>query len=72
MNSTVRQGLVTWMVVYPTITTLLTILEPLLVGLAMPLRTLIVSGLMVTIMVGWAMPIANRKFAQFIDVGFLR
>ncbi|MEM6932103.1 MAG: hypothetical protein AAF526_00815 [Pseudomonadota bacterium] len=53
-----RMAFLTWAVAYPLITSLLLLLEPLVGGLALPLRTLILTALMVPIMVYWAVPAA--------------
>ncbi|MEL6997836.1 MAG: hypothetical protein AAFP68_06195 [Pseudomonadota bacterium] len=50
----------TWLVAYPLITGLLLLLDPLLGDLSLPLRTLVLTGLMVPIMAYWAMPFAVR------------
>lgn len=48
-----------WVTVYPLITALMWILEPFMQGWAMPLRTFLLSILMVPIMVCFAMPLVN-------------
>ncbi len=55
-------ALVTWAVAYPLITSLLLALEPLVGELALPLRTLDLTALMVPIMVYWAVPTAIRMW----------
>lgn len=67
MNDRLRTALITWLVVYPMITALLAILEPWVSGWPMPLRTLLLSALMVPLMVLWAMPLATTKFAAFLN-----
>lgn len=54
-----RMALVTWLVVYPMITSLLAVLEPILGNLAMPLRTLVLTSIMVPAMIYVAMPAAT-------------
>ncbi|MEO1249247.1 MAG: hypothetical protein AAFW76_05345 [Pseudomonadota bacterium] len=61
-----RMAILTWAVVYPLITLLLLILEPLLTGLPMPLRTLALSAIMVPIMVYLAMPAVTSKFSRWL------
>jgi len=51
-----KMALLTWAIVYPLITLLLAILDPLVGELAMPIRTLILSAIMVPAMVYFAMP----------------
>lgn len=61
-----RLALVTWAVVWPLITGLLAALDPFVGGLPTPLRTLILSGLMVPIMSYAAMPLALRALAPWL------
>lgn len=49
----------TWLAVYPLITLLLAALEPLLATWPLPLRTLVVSLVMVPVMVLWVAPAAR-------------
>ena len=51
-----KMALLTWLVVYPLITTLLALLEPLVGSLALPLRTLLLSAIMVPAMAYLALP----------------
>lgn len=55
-----QTALLTWAVAYPLITSLLLVLEPLVGGLALPLRTFVLTALMVPVMVYWAVPAAIR------------
>lgn len=59
-----KQTVLVWLAVYPIITGLVWILEPVLSGMAMPLRTLLLSMLMVPIMVYIAMPLINMLSHQ--------
>ncbi|MEM9062205.1 MAG: hypothetical protein AAGD13_17240 [Pseudomonadota bacterium] len=59
-----QTALLTWAVAYPLITSLLLVLEPLVGGLALPLRTLVLTALMVPIMVYWAVPAAVRTWSR--------
>lgn len=56
-----KMALLTWLVVYPMITVLLAVLEPVLSNAAMPLRTLVLSLVMVPAMVYGAMPFATAR-----------
>ena len=67
MTPKVRMVILTWAVVYPLITGLLAILEPVLTGLPMPLRTLILSAIMVPIMVCLAMPAAISRVSGCLN-----
>lgn len=58
-----RLTLVTWAAGYPLITGLLVLFEPAVSGWPMPLRILLVSGIMVPVMVFWAMPVINAMRA---------
>jgi antibiotic biosynthesis monooxygenase (ABM) superfamily enzyme len=61
-----RLALLTWVVVWPLITALLLALEPLVADLPLPVRTLILSGLMVSIMSYAAMPLALRALRDLL------
>ena len=56
-----KMALLTWLVVYPIITLLLAVSEPLLSDMALPLRTLILSLIMVPTMVYGAMPFVTAR-----------
>ncbi|MDJ0642871.1 MAG: hypothetical protein QNJ15_08640 [Erythrobacter sp.] len=56
----VRMVAVAWIAVWPTITLLLTIVEPLARGWPLPLRTLLVSAVMVPAMVLVLFPAIDR------------
>ena len=64
-----RMAILTWIVVSPLITVLLAILEPLLTGLPMPMRTLVISTIMVPIMVYLAMPAATSRLSGWLNPG---
>lgn len=66
-----RMALLTWLVVYPLITVLIALLEPLLGALPLPLRTLVLTGIMVPAMVYVAMPFAMARFAAWLRSGAL-
>ena len=61
-----KLALLTWGVVYPMITGLLLVLEPLVGGLAMPLRTLVLTAIMVPAMVYLAMPFATTRLDTWL------
>lgn len=69
MNKQTRTTLVTWVVVYPLITSLLLILEPFVGSWPLPFRTLLLSAIMVPLMVLWAMPFAMARFSSFLKPG---
>lgn len=62
-----RMALITWLVVYPMITALLAVLEPVLSNAPMPLRTLILSLIMVPAMVYGVMPFATARLARWLN-----
>ena len=62
-----KMAILTWISVYPIITTLLLVLEPLVGDLPVPVRTLILSALMVPIMAYAALPAVTRLFAGWLD-----
>lgn len=61
-----KLALLTWAVVYPMITVLLIGLEPLVSNLVTPLRTLILTALMVPAMVYVAMPFAKARLKNWL------
>ncbi len=68
MNQNIHKlALLTWAVVYPMITLLLIGLEPLVRDLATPLRTLILTALMVPAMVYVAMPLAKSRLKNWLE-----
>ncbi|MGD1868905.1 MAG: hypothetical protein ACFB0F_05210 [Neomegalonema sp.] len=62
-----KLALLTWVFVYPLITVLLIGLEPLVSGLATPLRTLLLTALMVPAMVYVAMPFAKARLKNWLQ-----
>ncbi|MEM7544993.1 MAG: hypothetical protein AAF367_05600 [Pseudomonadota bacterium] len=62
-----RMAILTWIVVYPLITFLLAILEPVLTGMPMPMRTLVLSAIMVPIMVYLAMPAVTSRLSGWLN-----
>lgn len=61
-----RLALLTWAVAYPLITGLLVALEPLLSGWVLPLKTLVLTAIMVPVMVYCAMPFATARLAGWL------
>lgn len=59
MESRHKTALKTWTIVYPLITILIVLLDPFLQGLALPIRTFILSAIMVPMMVYLAHPMAS-------------
>lgn len=55
-----KQAILTWLIVYPLITFLLSIFEPVMVGWPVPVKTLVLSMVMVPVIVYFAMPAATR------------
>ena len=62
-----KTALLTWAVVYLLITTLLALFEPLLQGLPLPVRTLILTAVMVPAMAYVALPLALRTAAPWLQ-----
>ena len=61
-----RQALLTWAVVYPLITALLNLLDPVLAGWPIYLRTLLLTLMLVPLMVYIAMPLATRALKPWL------
>ena len=59
-----KMAALSWVAVYPLITLLMAGLEPLLSGLFLPLRTLIMSAIMVPVMVYIAIPTLDGFFGD--------
>ncbi len=66
-QNTHKLALLTWAVVYPMITFLLIVLDPLVGNLATPLRTLILTALMVPALVYVAMPFAKARLKNWLQ-----
>ena len=62
-----RCALVIWLAAWPAMTALLFLLEPTVGTWPLPLRTLIVSVLMVPAMVLWLVPALTARLAGFLD-----
>ncbi|MFJ9696343.1 hypothetical protein [Kitasatospora sp. NPDC101183] len=62
-----RRALITWLAVYPAITTAFALLGPHLARLPLPLRTLVMTALVVPVVVYGLMPLllkAERRIAR--------
>ena len=60
-----KLAIVTWLAVYPTITTMLAVFEPLgLLQTPMPVRTLLLTIVLVPLMVFVLVPILSRALAM--------
>ncbi|MEM1075517.1 MAG: hypothetical protein AAF665_18375 [Pseudomonadota bacterium] len=66
-RNTHKLALLTWAVVYPMITLLLIGLEPFVSNLATPVRTFILTALMVPAMVYVAMPFAKTRLKNWLE-----
>ena len=55
-----RSALLTWIAIWPLITALLTLGEPVLAALPLPLRTLLLTGVLVPLMSFIVMPRLTR------------
>lgn len=62
-----RTAALTWAVVYPLITGLMAVLDPILNEMPMPFRTFVLSAIMVPMMNYVTMPMATRKLRQWLD-----
>ena len=62
-----KLALLTWAVVYPLITGILLLLEPVLGDVPVYLRTLLLTAILVPTMVYLAMPLATRLFANWLS-----
>lgn len=56
----------TWLALYPMLTLVLTLTEPLLRTWPLPLRTLVVTAVLVPAMTYGAMPLVQRLFAGWL------
>ena len=61
-----RLALLTWVVVYPVLTVLLYASEPVVRPLPLPLRTFVLSGVLVPFLVYIGMPVATRRFDAWL------
>ncbi|MEL6288415.1 MAG: hypothetical protein AAFQ42_05450 [Pseudomonadota bacterium] len=61
-----RLAVVTWIGVYPVLTVLAVLLDPLLNRAPVPLRTLVMSALLVPAMVFVVVPVSSAIFADWL------
>ena len=61
-----KLALLTWVVVFPMITGLLAVLEPLVGSLPIALRALVLTAIMVPAMVYVAMPFATARLRNWL------
>ena len=61
-----KMAVLTWAIVYPIITALLAGLDPFLSDVAIPLRTLVLTLIMVPVMVYAAMPFATARLRDWL------
>jgi len=65
-----KQAAITWLAIYPTITLVLWLFEPLgLFDLPLPLRTLILTAVLVPVMVFVLMPTLTQLFGGWLRRG---
>jgi antibiotic biosynthesis monooxygenase (ABM) superfamily enzyme len=61
-----KLAIVTWLAVYPTITAMLAVFEPLGLQTPMPVRTLLLTIVLVPLMVFVLVPILSRALAKWL------
>ena len=64
-----KMAVVTWLGVYPLITLLLLALGPLILGLPIPVVTLILSVMLVSLLTFVVMPLLMRAFGPWLRAG---
>jgi len=64
-----KMAVVTWLGVYPLITVLLVALGPLILGLPIPVVTLILSVTLVSLLTFVVMPLLVRAFGPWLRTG---
>ena len=62
-----KMALLTWMMLYPILTVLLALLGPIVGDLALPVRTFLLTAIMVPTMVYLAMPFATSKLNVWLN-----
>lgn len=65
MQARLASALKSWLIVYPLITGLIALLDPILQGIVLPVRTFILSGLMVFLLSGLIHPVLNLVAARW-------
>lgn len=61
-----KQAVITWLAVYPALTATLAVLGPLMETWPLPLRTLLVTLLLVPVVVYVILPLLNRVFRGWL------
>lgn len=61
-----KTALVIWLVIYPTINLIMWLLGDVLSTLILPLRTLLLTGILVPLMVYVLLPLANHWFKGWL------
>lgn len=61
-----KQAVITWIGVYPLLTLTLAVLGPMMEGWPLPLRTLLVTALLVPVLVWGIFPLLNRIFRSWV------
>ena len=64
-----KQAAITWLGVYPTLTVTLALLGPIMETWPLPLRTLLVTLLLVPLLVFMVFPLLNRAFRAWLVAG---
>ncbi len=67
MSDRQKAVILNWLAAYPVITILLAVLDPILPDMPLPLRTLLVTVIMVPAMVYLVMPIVRAKVQPLLD-----
>lgn len=62
-----KMALLTWLVLYPMITGLLVLLGPIISHLSLPVRTFVLTVIMVPTMVYFAMPLAKSRLDFWLN-----
>ena len=63
-----RCAALTWLIAYPLMTTLVFLLEPAIEVWPLPLRTLLLTSVMVPTMVLWLVPVVSARTAALFIV----
>lgn len=58
--------LLTWLAIYPLITIILHFFSAYLIQLPLPIRTLVLTGVLVYLMTYWVMPILMKLFRNWL------
>lgn len=64
-----RLALLVWMAIFPLLTLLLVILNPLLGDAPLPVRTGIATAILVPIVVMWIIPFITKRFGGWLSGG---